>query len=143
MSAAKILSQHGYNAKSIKGGLDGWNDVYDVAVIPTIDSNKSSSSPVRIWQLRRVSKGCMTYLVSYASKEKNGSSRNAIVIDPTCGVNEPINNIAKENDLHITNIIDTHMHADHVSGATKLAKVTGNGVYVSSIEGYQIDQHDD
>src|SRR5919197_2121623 len=42
MSAAKILSQHGYNAKSIKGGLDGWSDVYDVAVIPTIDSNKSS-----------------------------------------------------------------------------------------------------
>src|SRR5919199_2888309 len=92
MSAAKILSQHGYNAKSIKGGLDGWNDVYDIAVIPTIDSNKSSTSPVRIWQLRRVSKGCMTYLVSCASKESgSGNSRNAIVIDPTCGVNEPIN----------------------------------------------------
>ena len=138
MSAAKMLSQHGYNAKSIKGGLDGWNDVYDVAVIPTIDSNKSNS-PVRIWQLRRVSKGCMTYLISSASKENGDGSRNAIVIDPTCGVNEPINRIARENDLHITNVIDTHMHADHVSGATKLAKVIGNGVYVSSIEGYQID----
>jgi glyoxylase-like metal-dependent hydrolase (beta-lactamase superfamily II)/rhodanese-related sulfurtransferase len=142
MSAAKILSQHGYNAKSIKGGLDAWNDVYDVAVIPTIDNNKSSRSPLRIWQLRRVSKGCMTYLVSSASKEDNdGSSRNAIVIDPTCGVNEPINKIAKENNLRITNVIDTHMHADHVSGAMKLAKVIGNGVYVSSIEGYQIDNN--
>ena len=138
MSAAKMLSQHGYNAKSIKGGLDGWNDVYDVAVIPTIDSNKSSSQ-VRIWQLRRVSKGCMTYLISSASKENGDGSRNAIVIDPTCGVNEPINRIARENDLRITNVIDTHMHADHVSGATKLAKVIGNGVYLSSIEGYQID----
>jgi glyoxylase-like metal-dependent hydrolase (beta-lactamase superfamily II)/rhodanese-related sulfurtransferase len=140
MSAAKILSQHGYNAKSLKGGLDEWNDVYDIAVIPAIDSNKSSSSPGRIWQLRRVSKGCMTYLVSSASKE-NSDSRDAIVIDPTCGVNEPINKIAKENNLRITNVIDTHMHADHVSGATRLAKVTGNDVYVSSIEGYQIDQH--
>jgi glyoxylase-like metal-dependent hydrolase (beta-lactamase superfamily II) len=116
--------------------------LFTVAVIPTIDSNKSSSSPVRIWQLRRVSKGCMTYLVSSASKENNdGSSRNAIVIDPTCGVNEPINKIAKENNLRITNVIDTHMHADHVSGATKLAKVIGNGVYVSSVEGYQIDNN--
>ena len=140
MSAAKILSQHGYNAKSLKGGLEEWNDVYDIAVIPAIDSNKSSSSPVRIWQLRRVSKGCMTYLVSYASKE-NSDRRDAIVIDPTCEVNEPINKIAKENNLRITNVIDTHMHADHVSGATRLAKVTGNGVYVSSVEGYQIDQH--
>jgi glyoxylase-like metal-dependent hydrolase (beta-lactamase superfamily II) len=87
----------------------------------------------------------MTYLVSSASKENGGggSSRNAIVIDPTCGVNEPINKIAKENKLRITNVIDTHMHADHVSGATKLARVTGNGVYVSSIEGYQINKHDD
>jgi glyoxylase-like metal-dependent hydrolase (beta-lactamase superfamily II)/rhodanese-related sulfurtransferase len=142
MSAAKILSQHGYNSKSIKGGLDEWNHVYDVAVIPAIDSYKSSSSPVRVWQLRRVSKGCMTYLVSSASKSDGGSSRNAIVIDPTCGVSEPINKIAKENNLSITNVIDTHMHADHVSGATKLAELTGNGVYVSSIEGYQIDQHE-
>jgi glyoxylase-like metal-dependent hydrolase (beta-lactamase superfamily II)/rhodanese-related sulfurtransferase len=138
MSAAKILSQHGYNAKSVKGGLDGWNDVYDVAMIPSVDSN--ISSPVRIWQLRRVSKGCMTYLVSSASKENSGN-RNAIVIDPTCGVNESIDKIAKENDLHITNVIDTHMHADHVSGATKLAKLNGVSVYVSSIEGYQIDNN--
>jgi glyoxylase-like metal-dependent hydrolase (beta-lactamase superfamily II) len=143
MSAAKILSQHGYNAKSIKGGLDGWNDVYDVAVISSTDSS-NSRLPVRIWQLRRVSKGCMTYLVSSSLiKESNdGSSRNAIVIDPTCGVSEPINKIAKENDLHITNVIDTHMHADHISGATKLAKVSGRCVYVSSIEGYQIDRYD-
>ena len=93
--------------------------------------------------IRRVSKGCITYLVSYASKENgDGSSINAIVIDPTCGVNETINKIAKENDLRITNVIDTHMHADHVSGSTKLARVTGNDVYVSSTEGYQIDEHD-
>jgi glyoxylase-like metal-dependent hydrolase (beta-lactamase superfamily II)/rhodanese-related sulfurtransferase len=139
MSAAKILSQLGYNAKSIKGGLDGWNDVYDVAVIPSVDNN-SRSPVIRIWQLRRVSKGCMTYLVSSTSKE-NSDSRNAIVIDPTCGVNELIDKIAKENDLRITNVIDTHMHADHVSGATKLARVTGDRVYVSSIEGYQIDNN--
>jgi glyoxylase-like metal-dependent hydrolase (beta-lactamase superfamily II) len=124
--------------------LDGWNDVYDIAVIPTADSNKSGSSPIRIWQSRRVSKGCMTYLVSCASKENDGggSTRSAVVIDPTCGAYEPINKIAKENNLRITNVIDTHMHADHVSGATKLAKVTGKNVYVSSIEGYQIDQHE-
>jgi glyoxylase-like metal-dependent hydrolase (beta-lactamase superfamily II)/rhodanese-related sulfurtransferase len=138
MSAAKILSQHGYNAKSVKGGLDGWNDVYDVAVIPFVDSNLISC--VRIWQLRRISKGCITYLVSYTSKENSGS-RNAIIIDPTCGVSKSIDKIAKENDLHITSVIDTHMHADHVSGAIKVAKLTGDNVYVSSIEGYQIDNN--
>ena len=140
MSAAKMLSQLGYNAKSIKGGLDSWNDVYDAATIFPIDNTNSSPS-IRIWQLRRVSKGCMTYVVSSTSKEDNdGSSRNATVIDPTCGIIESIIRIAKENDLRITKVIDTHMHADHVSGATRLAKATGDGgVYVSSIEGYEID----
>src|SRR5919201_81198 len=89
MPAAKILSQLGYNAKSIKGGLDSWNDVYDIAIIPPTDN--SSSLPIRIWQLRRVSKGCMTYVVSSTSKEDGG--RNTIVIDPTCGVNESISKI--------------------------------------------------
>src|SRR5919198_3455578 len=144
MSAAKMLSQLGYNAKSIKGGLDSWNDVYDAATIFPID-NTNSSPGIRIWQLRRVSKGCMTYVVSSTSKEDNdGSSRNATVIDPTCGIIESIIRIAKENGLRITKVIDTHMHADHISGTTRLAKATGDGgsgVYVSSMEGYEIDGH--
>jgi glyoxylase-like metal-dependent hydrolase (beta-lactamase superfamily II) len=40
--------------------------------------------------------------------------------------------------LNITKVIDTHMHADHVSGATKLAKLTGAVLYVSSLEGYEV-----
>jgi glyoxylase-like metal-dependent hydrolase (beta-lactamase superfamily II)/rhodanese-related sulfurtransferase len=145
MSAAKILSQLGYNAKSIKGGLDSWNDVYDIATIPPTDNSSiNNSSPIRIWQLRRVSKGCMTYVVSSTSKEDGDGSGNTIVIDPTCGVNESISIITEENDLRITKVIDTHMHADHISGTTRLAKTTGDGgsgVYVSSIEEYEIDGH--
>src|SRR5919112_4696511 len=33
MAAAKILSELGYNANSIVGGLAGWNTVYDIASI--------------------------------------------------------------------------------------------------------------
>ncbi|MGH9951341.1 MAG: rhodanese-like domain-containing protein [Nitrososphaeraceae archaeon] len=31
MSAAKMLSEKGYNVKTIEGGLDGWNKVDDIA----------------------------------------------------------------------------------------------------------------
>lgn len=31
MSAAKMLSEKGYNVKTIEGGLDGWNTVDDIA----------------------------------------------------------------------------------------------------------------
>jgi rhodanese-related sulfurtransferase len=64
MSAAKILSEKGYDARSIEGGLDGWNSVYDIAPITDVDSF------VKIWQIRRVSKGCMSYMVASPSERQ-------------------------------------------------------------------------
>ena len=74
MSTAKILSEKGYNARSIEGGLDGWISVYDVATITDVDSF------VKIWQIRRVSKGCMSYMIA------SPSDKNAVIIDPTCEI---------------------------------------------------------
>jgi glyoxylase-like metal-dependent hydrolase (beta-lactamase superfamily II)/rhodanese-related sulfurtransferase len=127
MTAAKMLSALGHNAKSIEGGLDGWNSVYDIASISDM-----GSSPVRIWQIRRLSKGCMSYMVA------STYDKSAIVIDATCKIDNVISKIVNENKLRITKVIDTHMHADHLSGATRLAKIYGAEVYISSIEGYNI-----
>ena len=59
MVVARILSKMGYNAKSIKGGMSSWNKVYDVASI-----HLEASSSLKIWQIRRVSKGCIGYIIS-------------------------------------------------------------------------------
>jgi glyoxylase-like metal-dependent hydrolase (beta-lactamase superfamily II)/rhodanese-related sulfurtransferase len=128
--AAKYLSQLGYNVRSLEGGLTAWNNVYDIAFIPILGS---LSSIINIWQVRRVSKGCMGYLV--ASK----IDKDAIVIDPTCDMNGPIQKIVEDNNLHITKIFETHVHADHISGASKLALTYGAKVYVSSLEGYEVN----
>ena len=64
LMAANILNQLGYNVKSVKGGMAGWNKVYDVAEIPV-----PKEAPFQIWQIRRISKGCMSYIIS--SKEDN------------------------------------------------------------------------
>ncbi|HEY9385440.1 MAG TPA: MBL fold metallo-hydrolase [Nitrososphaeraceae archaeon] len=127
MIAARLLSELGYNVKSVKGGMAQWNNIYDIAVI--------SSNPglyVKIWQVRRISKGCMGYIIA------TEIDKNAVVIDPTCEIDESFLKVAKENHLSITKVIDTHMHADHISGATRLAKASGADVYVSSMEGYEI-----
>ncbi|HYX56052.1 MAG TPA: MBL fold metallo-hydrolase [Nitrososphaeraceae archaeon] len=126
MAAAKTLSELGYNAKSIVGGLDGWNSVYDIASISDMDSS------LRIWQIRRLSKGCMSYMVASIY------DKSAIVIDATCEIDKAISKIVNENGLCITKLIDTHMHADHLSGATRLANKYGADVYISSLEGYDI-----
>lgn len=109
MMAARLLNQLGYNVKSVRGGMAGWNKVYDVAEVPV-----PMEAPFRIWQIRRISKGCMGYIVS--SKE----DKTAAAIDPSREIYEAFLSIASENDLKIIKVIDTHQHADHVSGVAKL-----------------------
>ncbi|MFB5600645.1 MAG: MBL fold metallo-hydrolase [Nitrososphaeraceae archaeon] len=111
LMAAKLLSQFGFNVKSVSGGMAGWNKVADVAEIPV------PKAPFQIWQIRRVSKGCIGYII--ASKE----DKNAIIIDPSSEISEYFLKVANENSLKITKIIDTHQHADHVSGVSRLARI--------------------
>ena len=131
LMAARLLDQLGYNVKSVKGGMAGWNKVYDVAEVAV-----PKEAPFRIWQIRRISKGCMGYIVS--SKEDS----TAVVIDPSREIYEAFLKVAKENELKIVKIIDTHQHADHVSGVAKLAKaITAETnskalAYFSSLEEY-------
>lgn len=62
--------------------------------------------------------GCMSYLVG---DEKSGE---ALVIDPQLTVQEYLD-AARAAGLEIKHVLDTHLHADHVSGARALAKATG------------------
>lgn len=95
-------------------------------------------SSLSIWQIRRVSKGCVSYLIASPSDKK------AVIIDPTCEIdNNAISTIMSKDDLKVTSVIDTHMHADHLSGATTVAHRYGSTVYVSSLEPYEMkNRHD-
>ena len=67
-----------------------------------------------------------TYLIS------SGKGREALIIDPVLeNVSQYINTL-KELDLKLVKVIDTHIHADHVTGASKLKDVTK----CSTIMGY-------
>jgi len=54
----------------------------------------------------------------------------AIVIDPERDVDRYVD-LAEENDLRITAVAETHIHADFLSGARELAERVGAKVYVS------------
>ena len=59
-----------------------------------------------------------TYIIASAK------GREAVIIDPVLeNVNEYIQ-LLKELDLKLVKVIDTHIHADHVTGASKLKKAT-------------------
>jgi glyoxylase-like metal-dependent hydrolase (beta-lactamase superfamily II)/rhodanese-related sulfurtransferase len=131
MIAANMLDKLGYSVKSLHGGMSGWNKVYDVAQIPVAEQE-----PFRIWQVRRVSKGCMGYIISSLPDKK------AAVIDPCREIYEAFAKVAEDNGIQITKVIDTHQHADHISGVVKLVKTLSSNTdekitaYFSSLEGY-------
>ncbi|MEO8391444.1 MAG: MBL fold metallo-hydrolase [Chloroflexota bacterium] len=67
--------------------------------------------------------GCASYLVGC---ERAGV---AAVIDPDRDVQKYLD-AAQARHLQITHIIETHLHADHVSGNSDLAEQTGADIYL-------------
>jgi hydroxyacylglutathione hydrolase len=60
--------------------------------------------------------GCASYLL--------GDAGEAVVVDPRWDIDEYLE-IARAERLRIAHVIDTHDHADHVSGRVRLAAATG------------------
>ena len=59
-----------------------------------------------------------TYLIA------SSKGREALIIDPVLdNINEYIS-LLKELDLKLVKVIDTHIHADHITGASKLKEQT-------------------
>ena len=59
-----------------------------------------------------------TYLIASAK------GREAVIIDPVIENVESYIKLLQELDLKLVKVIDTHIHADHVTGASKLKRAT-------------------
>ena len=65
--------------------------------------------------------GCASYLV--ASRQ----SHEAAIIDPSIAIEE-YDTLLAQRGFRLRYVIDTHIHADHVSGARRLAAKHGGEV---------------
>lgn len=121
--AKYILSRYGYDVKSLEGGLKAWSTAFEYASKEfEIDGRR-----VGLVQVRRIGKGCMSYIIE--------SDGEAAVIDPVFPIKDYIR-IARDLDVKITKVYDTHQHADHVSAAKALAEEAGAKLYMSAYEEY-------
>jgi hydroxyacylglutathione hydrolase len=60
-----------------------------------------------------------------------GGKKACIVVDPARDVSQYLK-IAKSFGKPITGIIETHLHADFVSGHLELSQITGAKIYISA-----------
>jgi glyoxylase-like metal-dependent hydrolase (beta-lactamase superfamily II)/rhodanese-related sulfurtransferase len=67
--------------------------------------------------------GCASYFL--ASRQ----SREALVVDPQLDI-QPYLDLAVEREYRITDVIDTHLHADHISGNRALAHAAGARIWL-------------
>ncbi|MFP8952746.1 MBL fold metallo-hydrolase [Natrialbaceae archaeon A-arb3/5] len=106
-----------YDVQTVDGGMKGWSGVYDAVEIDIGDGG------LTIVQVQRRAKGCLGYLVGCAE------AGEAVVVDPTADVDE-FEVAAEEAGLSIVGVIDTHVHADHVSGGRELSDSLGVPYYL-------------
>jgi len=72
--------------------------------------------------------GCASYLVG------DPGSGVAAVVDPQWDI-EPYLQLARLHGVRIEHVLETHNHADHVSGHGRLARATGATVHVNELAG--------
>jgi glyoxylase-like metal-dependent hydrolase (beta-lactamase superfamily II) len=77
------------------------------------------SATLTIETFRAEGDGCLGYLVV------DESSRTAVAIDPRLDLVDRFQAALTAHDACLTHVLDTHTHADHLSGARRLAQRTG------------------
>ncbi|HMM40640.1 MAG TPA: MBL fold metallo-hydrolase [Thermomicrobiales bacterium] len=108
--AADMLRERGIDAMSLRGGMKGWSLAWNTALVEMLDS------PATVIQVRRTGKGCLSYIV--------GCDGDAVVVDPALDPDVYLH-LAAERGWTITRVIDTHVHADHLSRSRALADRAG------------------
>ncbi|SFG37316.1 Glyoxylase, beta-lactamase superfamily II [Halopelagius inordinatus] len=104
------LQKRGYEDVSVlKGGMQEWSKLYEVAEVPTDDDD------LFVAQIQRRAKGCLGYVVG------SRSAGEAFVVDPTRQHHE-FELVAADEGMTVSRVFDTHVHADHISGGAALAE---------------------
>lgn len=108
--AAEQLRARGLEALSLEGGMRAWSLAWNIAEVPV------PGSAATVLQVRRTGKGCLSYLVAAGDA--------AAVIDPSLDP-EIYLELARQRGWRITDVLETHLHADHLSRAVQLAELAG------------------
>jgi glyoxylase-like metal-dependent hydrolase (beta-lactamase superfamily II) len=113
---AELLRGHGIRAANIEGGMASW------AAHHRIERINPQSDPFTLYQVLRPAKGCLSYILV--------SDGEALVVDCSHHV-QTYEEFTEALGARTLYVIDTHLHADHVSGAAALSGQTRATYFLS------------
>ncbi|MFA9418302.1 MBL fold metallo-hydrolase [Natrinema sp. HArc-T2] len=122
-TAADVLQELDYDAKTLVDGMNGWSRVHrSTPVQADLDGT--------LIQVARPGKGCLSHVLV--------SDGEAAIFDPSHYFEE-YEIILDDYDADLVGVFDTHAHADHVSGAAELADRHGVPYYLHPKDALAID----
>ena len=103
--AAGILQKEGYNAYSLESGMNSWSLAWNTAKLnfPGFD----------IIQFRRTGKGCLSYVII--------ADKAAVIVDASLP-EQVYEKILNTGNIDLKYVMETHIHADHLSRSKQLAE---------------------
>ncbi|MDG4847464.1 MBL fold metallo-hydrolase [Peribacillus frigoritolerans] len=110
---AEMLSEAGLDVFYLMGGMKAWSEHLEPVRIGELTNG------AEIYQFVRLGKGCLSYMVV--------SNGEAAVIDSARMIDAYLD-FADDIGVKITHVLDTHLHADHISGGRRIAEAT-NAAY--------------
>ncbi|WP_128477667.1 MBL fold metallo-hydrolase [Halorussus pelagicus] len=113
-TVAELLREEGIDARNLDAGMEGWARVYAGREVPL--SGDATDTDLTVIQYDRPASGCLAYLVV--------SGDEAAVVDPLRAFADRYVADAESRGADLRYAIDTHVHADHLSGVRKLASET-------------------
>lgn len=111
---AAILRDEGKTAYNLIDGMIAWGNYH--VFRPVVEKEA-----YQIYQVDRIARGCLSHVLISQGK--------AAIIDPLRHVDN-YTQFLDEKGVELSLLLDTHAHADHISGGPGLAETTGAGYYL-------------
>ncbi|MFC6952343.1 MBL fold metallo-hydrolase [Halorubellus litoreus] len=103
---AAQLEDNGFDAVNMDGGMNEWARLYFATEV-------DADTDATVLQYQRPSSGCLSHMVV--------SDGEALVADPLREFTDRYVADAADHGAELRYAVDTHIHADHISGARELA----------------------
>ncbi len=109
--ATHLLRTNGVEALTLDGGMRSWSLAWNAA--------QTTISGCQVVQVRRTGKGCLSYIVE--------SQSEAVVIDASVDPSVYVR-LLRDRGWRPVAVVDTHIHADHLSRSRRLADLEGTAL---------------
>ncbi|HET6871567.1 MAG TPA: MBL fold metallo-hydrolase [Sporolactobacillaceae bacterium] len=111
---------------NLEGGMKAWSEYLEPVKLADLGQDSE------LYQFIRLGKGCLSYFIK--------SGQEAAVIDASRTF-EVYKRFAEQKNTAIKYVMDTHLHADHISGGRALAEATGATYYLPPKDAEEVTFH--